>query len=258
MRPLSASAPRVVVTRPAPDHLALCDALRERGFAAIHSPAVERVADPHDLQARRARSLAQCGLVIVTSPYAAALLLEVVPAELARRLEFLTPGFGTARVLERAGCRVSFPEAGGTSEDLLRSPVLRSVHEGVVGIVGAPGGRRLLDRELGTRGIRVERVDLYHRRDCAPTPALIEALRSGRPLVVLVSSVGGFEALDGGLEPGLWAGWRRSGFIVSSQRVAERCRRAGIREIVLADGASDAAMLAALDRVPDCRRATRD
>ena len=254
----SASVPIIVVTRPSPDHLPLCEALRERGFETVHSPAVERIPEPSDVQSRRAEVLGQCALAVVTSPYAAELLLEVVPSDVIRRLELVTPGFGTARMLEQAGCRVCWPESGGTSEDLLRTPAIESLRDGPVGIVGAPGGRRLLDRELGLRGIRVERINLYRRRECPPSPALIKALNSDWRLIVLVSSVGGFEALDGSLETALAARWRASAFIASSERVAERCRRAKVRHVVRADGASDAAMLAALAGLPTCSRGTTD
>jgi uroporphyrinogen-III synthase len=219
---------------------------------------VERIPEQPEVQSRRVGILEQCRAIIVTSPYAAELLLEVVARAVVQRAQFLTPGAGTGRVLQRAGCRVRWPETGGTSEDLLRMPVLRSLDGGVVGIVGAPGGRRLLDRELLRRGTRVERVDLYRRRNCPPGSGLADALESGRQLVVLLSSIGGFEALDDALSGAHLARWRGSTFIVSSERVAERCRRAGVGRVVCADGASDSAMLATLDRLSSSMRINAD
>jgi uroporphyrinogen-III synthase len=245
---MNTSLPVVVVTRPAPDHEALCRTLSGRGFAVIHSPAVARVAEDDETCRLRLKSLRGCRSVIVISPYAARRVVACSGAALLHDVGFLTPGAGTGRILERAGLRVDWPESGGTSEDLLAGPWLRDVSGRCVGIVGAPGGRRLLDDELARRGARVERIDVYRRVGLDPSRELLAALASDRAMIVLVSSTGAFEALDQGVDEALRARWRSARFVVSSERVAESCRRVGAFDVVRADGASDAAMLAALER----------
>jgi len=216
----------------------------------LHNPAVERVAETPETCRFRLRSLRECRLIIVISPYAARLLIEAGADDAFESVAFLAPGAGTGRLLERAGLRVHWPESGGTSEDLLCSPWLEEIAGASVGIVGAPGGRRLLDQELSRRGARVERVDLYRRVNLAPSRAFLDALASGQPMVIMVSSTGAFDALGASLPARYRARWLEAGFVVSSERLAAHCRRAGVGDIVRADGASDAAMLAALERRP--------
>lgn len=236
-----------VVTRPAPDHAGLLHALERRGFTVVHSPAVERIADSADLRRDRIHALRNADVLIVISPYAARLLLETAGHEPLRGARVVTPGAGTGRPLADAGFRVEWPESGGTSEDLLAGPLLDLPSGTRVGIVGAPGGRRLLDRELALRGATVGRIDLYRRRPCKPSEALFRALDSPRPLVVTISSTGAFETLDAGIDSARAPRWRDAHFVVSSDRVAEACRSAGMRRIVTAGGASDRSMLAAVE-----------
>jgi len=234
----------VVVTRPSPDHEVLCRALRSRGYQVVHSPAFERVAEPPKVREQRLASLGRYDLVIVISPFAARLLVESGPGP---GPVCLTPGAGTGRRLLQAGYRVSWPESGGTSEDLLRCEGLRDVAGMRVCIVGAPGGRRLLDEKLAGRGATVERIDLYRRRALENHDDFARELASERALIVLVSSVGAFDSLDHSVRGALRSRWLQATFVVSSDRVGQRCAAAGAHSIVRAAGASDRAMLAAVD-----------
>lgn len=236
-----------VVTRPAPDHAGLVREFQRRGFEVVHSPAVERVAEPEPVRRERISGLRNADVLIVISPCAARLLLEAVGQDDLRCARFVTPGAGTGRLLRDSGFRVEWPESGGTSEDLLAGSLLDVPSGTRVGIVGAPGGRRLLDRELERRGATVRRIDLYRRRPCEPSEALQRALDSARPLIVTISSTGAFETLDAAIDGARSSRWRNSTFVVSSERVADACRAAGIDRIVSAGGASDPSILAAVD-----------
>lgn len=243
---MNPGSPAVVVTRPARDADSLCRRLRSSGRDTIACPAFSLRPEPEPRRRSALAGLADCDVAIVTSPFAAGLAASDAPAPRDGPI-YVAPGRGTAAVLTSAGLPASHPEAGGTSEDLLALPVLGSVRGRRVAILGAPGGRRLLDRELAARGASVERIHLYRREPLPVAGELVDALASARPLIVMVSSRNAFEHITRALPSALRPAWLAATFVVSSARLARLCRDRGARDVRQAEGASDAAMLRALD-----------
>lgn len=240
---ISASA-LFVVTRPAPGHERLMQALAQNGRIAIHSPGFRLESEPEAQLERLSKGLAKFDLAIVTSPTTARLVAaHAIPGEVAS-VRFMTPGAGTGSILEAAGIPATWPETGGTSEDIL-GLVGDDIAPGRVAIVGAPGGRGLLAREFSRRGARVDPVHLYRRVPVAPNPELVEALRRGLALVNLVSSLQAFETILSGLPARRRSAWLAAAFVLSSARLARLVRDAGVQRVRIAKGASDEAMLAA-------------
>ncbi|MDT8449621.1 MAG: uroporphyrinogen-III synthase [Wenzhouxiangellaceae bacterium] len=240
--------PTIVVTRPAPDHAALLEALAARGLAAAHSPAF-RIA-PAEAGALDAalEGLQRFDRIVVTSPAAARILADRVGRPGRPGPGLVAPGRGTAAILEAAGLDVVHPENGGTSEHVLALPELQRVAGLTIAIVGAPGGRDAIRRELADRGADVRRLQIYRRVPMPPAAALVEALEARCPLIVLISSLKAFEELTAALKPELREAWLGAQFIVSSQRLASACRAAGATGIRCAAGAGNHDMLDALDR----------
>lgn len=245
---MNSNPTRYVVTRPAPDHRSLIDALGNVGVPVIHAPAFELEPEPESRLSRCLSDLAACDLAVVTSPFAARLLAGHGGVGQVRDLKFITPGRGTAAVLDAAGISAEYPSAGGTSEHVLAMPELENVSGKRIAIVGAPGGRGALARGLAARGVAVEKLHVYHRRPLPACSKLVEALRDETELVNLVSSIQIFSGILHGLPGPLRRAWLDSRFIVSSGRIEQACRDAGAFRICQADGACDAAMLSAAVR----------
>ncbi|MGK7295185.1 MAG: uroporphyrinogen-III synthase [Candidatus Wenzhouxiangella sp. M2_3B_020] len=241
--------PLAVVTRPEPDCAGTTESLRQRGLDAIASPPFRLVARPAGELAGALSRLEGMDYVVVVSPFAARLVAAHASPAMLDKPVFIAPGSGTGRILEDAGAEVTWPESGGTSEAILELPQLSAVEGRSVGIFGAPGGRRLIDQELARRGAEIQRVDGYLREPLAPAEALLDALARGRRLTVLVSSMNALEQISDGLPDALRAHWFDSAFIVSSPRLEQACRRRGAHDVTVAAGASDGAMLDALERV---------
>lgn len=234
--------PKFVVTRPAPDHLALMSSL---GDSAIHSPAFELVAEPEPVLASLVTGLREFDKVVVTSPFAARLLAGIAEAVDLEDVQFFAPGRGTAAGLRAAGIAVRFPLSGGTSEHILDMAEFADVEKKRIAIVGAPGGRDLLARELARRGARVVPAHVYRRVGLPPSRMLIDALHRGDRLVTLISSLQTFGMIHDALPDELREAWTAARFVVSSERIERACREAGVRLIQRADGAADARMLSA-------------
>jgi uroporphyrin-3 C-methyltransferase len=147
-------------------------------------------------------------------------------------------GSGTRRALEAQGFSdVVAPPEGGDSEALLALQELQDVAGKQVLIVRGEGGRELLTDTLTARGATVEHFECYRRvlprTDTAP---VLSAWDRGEVDAVTVSSS---EALDNLVELLGTARLASKPLFVNHPRVAERARKAGMTEVIVAGGGDD-------------------
>jgi uroporphyrinogen-III synthase len=241
------SAPVAVVTRQAPDHRGLTRRLDARNVRWVHAPAFE-LREFADAPAR-ARALHSCDLVLVTSPATARIAVEHVAPSMVQNARWIAPGEGTASILRESGIDARTPASGGTSEDVLAMPEMNDVAGRTVAIVGAPGGRETIGRELRRRGAAaVRRVHFYERLPLQAAPALLDLLERRIPAIVLASSVLVIEHLFSSIPDQLRPALSECGFVVSSARTEAACQRQGVRRLERAPGAGAEAMVEVLER----------
>lgn len=244
-RPLRGT--RIAITRPAGTGAGLARQVREMGGVPLSLPGSSLRAADDARDARKALQAAlSCDAVIFTSPAAVRYARRL--GALRTHAAALAPGNGTLRALRRAGCANAQAPAREDSEGLLALPILRDVRGKHVGIVGAAGGRGLLDRELAARGAGVLHAHVYRRLparlDRRHADALLRNPR--KPLYALLSSA---EALDNILAalPEDARGTLLAGTAVaSSARLAVAARAAGFARTLRAASARAGAMLAAV------------
>lgn len=176
-------------------------------------------------------------LVIFSSPAAVRFAARLAPLQ--SRAEILAVGAGTAGALRRAGVTAAQAPARQDSEGLLDHPLLLPPLAGRgVALVGAPGGRGLLARELIARGARLRQVHVYLRQPPRLDRRHVEPLITLPPSAVLLLSSG--EALQNLCrllpKPAL-ARLRQATVVVSSARLDALARAAGFARIVRAASA---------------------
>jgi uroporphyrinogen-III synthase len=137
------------------------------------------------------------------------------------------------------------------SEELLAQPALAAAERREIVIFKGVGGRELLARTLAERGARVTECALYRR--CVPSfapGALLDVLRAKAVNVLLLSSGEALATLLG-LPGGDAAGTIAADLVLVTpgERVAAEARAAGFRWVEPAANATDAAMLATLERL---------
>ncbi|MBA3563217.1 MAG: uroporphyrinogen-III synthase [Gammaproteobacteria bacterium] len=155
----------VLVTRPAPQAVALCRMLEAEGARAISFPTVTIGPAPDLVTLRdKLRAIEPIGLAIFVSPNAVEHGAALV-RKLAIQPRIAAIGPSTAGALEAAGLRVNVrPALGYTSEDLLAEPALERIAGLRVAILRGGEGRELLAAELTSRGADVHAFDVYARR----------------------------------------------------------------------------------------------
>jgi uroporphyrinogen-III synthase len=244
----------IVVTRPAGQAEALCEAIAARGGQALRFPVlgIAPAADEAPLAEVTTR-LEGFDMAFFVSPNAVEFALGYI---LPRRdwpaaLQVATVGGGSERALHRMGfAHVIVPISGFDTEAVLAlSEFSASAMRGrKVVVFRGDGGRDLLGEVLRQRGAEVEFVTVY-RRYCpdADSSALIAAARSGAlDAIVLTSSEGvrnlasmlGSDGLRALCEVPVYA---------PHPRIAGFALEAGFRRVVETD-AGDAGILAGLEQ----------
>lgn len=253
--------PRVLITRPGERARPLRQALEARGAEVESLEAMRLEALPESPATRQAwLDFDHYHRVVVISPFAAECLVEGLDRywpQLPLGPRFYAVGTGTARVLhDGLGVRVHLPPAehGDTSEALLRLPSLQHLDDQRVLLVAGEGGRTLLADSLAQRGARLTRLALYRRVLVTPAGAVSDRLAQGDFCALVVTSGELLEHL---------AGWCSKAalnqpLIVSSQRLATLAHTLGYLRPLVAQGATPAALTAAVANVCNLDGADHD
>lgn len=239
----------IVVTRPADSAGALRRIVTRLDGSAVGLPGIAVRASGDMATARRAlRGAQNADVVVFISPAAVRFAWTLLPRlRFARATQVLAPGPGSVRALRRRGVADarSAPDRHD-SEGLLSLAALHSVRRRRVALIGAPGGRNLLARELRARGARVEHISVYERTKPRLTPRHFAALeRAADPLIVLFSSAEALTNLHALLPPPLFARLAAAECVVSSARLAEIAETSGFAHVHIAQSAAPAALVAA-------------
>lgn len=237
---------RIVVTRPAAQADALCDAIRAAGGEAVSFPvlAIAAVEDDASLRAVLDR-LDDFDLAFFVSPNAVEYGLAAVRARRAwpPHLAVATVGKGSERALARAGFEhVIAPASGFDSEAVLALPEFAeaAVRGRRILIFRGDGGRDLLAEVLRARGAEVVHAGCYRRYRPALDPALLlaPAARGELDALLFTSSEGvrNLAAMVG--EGGLKALGAVAVF-ASHPRIAEQARAAGFATVIETEPGDD-------------------
>lgn len=250
-----ATDPAVLVTRPAGQGQALCEALVEAGFRPLHQPLLELTA-LSELPAVSRQRLLDLDLyqhIIFISANAVRFGLACIDdfwPQLPSGLNWYAIGASTAALLAERGLSPLSPAgAAMTSEGLLALPQLQAVNGQRVLIVKGEGGRDTLRQALSQRGAQVEELACY-RRSCPPMAAgeMGQKIAAAGVEVILLSSGEGLGNLLALLSEKETTKFRDMCLVVPSERVARLAQEAGFSQVVTAANASDEAMLRALQK----------
>jgi uroporphyrinogen-III synthase len=230
----------VVVTRPADSAMALRRGIRARGGTPIGLPGsrLRPIADAD--KARRAlRAAGRADVAVFVSPAAVRFAFALHPGlRFVRATRVVAVGPGTARILARRGIgAVLQPTQRHDSEGVLALPELRQLRGANVVLIGAPGGRGLIESALRARRARVARIDVYQRITPAFTPRQLAQLeQASDPLLTLVSSAQTLARLRADLPLSLFARLAAGHLVVSSTRLAELARASLFTQVSVAAG----------------------
>lgn len=254
--PPSLNGLTVLVTRPEHQADPLCRLIEQYGGHAIRCPALV-IDEPQDWTPALAilDRLDRYDLAIFTSANAVDRAMPLIEQRggIPPRLEIAAIGKATAQALARYGVTPGLqPDQSFTSETLLT--LLRFQAVAVSGqaivIVRGEGGRSLLAETLSARGAQVDYVEVYRRsRPTADLTALLKRWQR-RPMGAVVVTSGEsllnlFDLLGTAGQDYL----HETPLIVVSARIQHIAAARGCRRVLIAQEASDDAIITALLRL---------
>jgi uroporphyrinogen-III synthase len=247
------SAKAVLVTRPEGQAGRLRDALVLQGYAVHAQPLMELSALPELAAADQQylQNLDQYQHVIFISGNAVHFGMERIVAswpQLPVGINWYAIGASTAQSLAAYGVVPLSPALEMTSEGLLALPTLQSVAEDKVLIVKGEGGRDTLREILEARGAQINELRCY-RRICPSLGAgeLAQKISDWQIGLILISSGEGLTNMLALLSPQETTNLQSVALLVPSRRIAREAEAMGFANIVLAENASDAAVMQAVD-----------
>lgn len=247
-----ATRPGVLVTRPAGQGVELCAAVEAAGCAAHSLPLLQLFSLPELSPAERGKVLAldEYRHVIFISGNAVQFGMAWIESywpQLPVGITWYAVGAATAGALRDHGVAALTPEVDMTSEGLLALPQLQSVAGERVLIVKGEGGRATLREALSRRGARVDELACYRRGAPELEPADLAARLSQWEIeLAMISSGEGLANLLALISPAETSKFIHVTLLVPSDRVARLARQAGFSRVIVAENASDSAMLRAL------------
>lgn len=237
----------MVITRPAGTGSALARQVRDAGGVPVLLPGLSlRAADDADATRTALRAALADDVLVFTSPAAVRFAAALLP--LATRAVVLAVGQGTARALQRHGVAAQAP-LQQDSEGLLDLPAARALAGQRVALIGAPGGRGVLRRELAARAAALREVQVYRRTpprlDHRHVAAVLALPASAR---LLLSSAEALDNLLQALPEAALARLRAAVAVTSSERLTQAAQAAGFARVVQAASALASDLLAAARR----------
>jgi len=241
----------VLVTRPAHQSENLCQLIESLGGEAVRFPALEIVAPLNQEHIEQIISqLHRFDMAIFISPNAVQWGMQFIDANggMPNHVKIAAVGLGSASRLTDRGVKVDiFPSEVFNSEALLALPDLQSVAGKHIVIFRGEGGRELLADILRERGANVEYVECYRRvQPQADFNNLNTWLNSNKRLIATVTSSEALQNLLAMLQDVQRQRLLKLPLIVVSERNLQLAKQLGFSQVIMADQASDQALVAAV------------
>ena len=248
------SKPAVLVTRPEGQAADMSAQLAAAGYPVHCLPLLELRSLPELPPAQRALvlELDRYQHIIFISGNAVHFGMSVIEdywPQLPVGLCWYAIGDATARLLQAYGIEAITPGPLMTSEGLLAVSQLQSVAGQRILIIKGEGGRATLPEELASRGATVDELACYRRVCPGYGPGEVAAKLSQWHIgLAMITSGEGLANLGALISPQETTKFRDITLLVPSDRIAGLARQAGFDQVVIAENASDSAMLRALEQ----------
>ncbi|MBU0500693.1 MAG: uroporphyrinogen-III synthase [Gammaproteobacteria bacterium] len=232
----------VLVTRPFAQAEGLCESIEGLGWRSIPFPTIE-IAPLCDNGPWHERDF---DLLIFVSKNAVIYGLPLLRG-LKKSTRIAVVGRGTARQLEEMGRHADIlPDGRWDSEGLLAHPGLQAVEGQRVLILRGEGGRPLLADRLRSRGALVAYAEVYRRLVPEADVTSLITTWTERVDFVLATSNEILDNLHSLLGNDATALLQRTPVVVVSERGLGHARAKGCERVILARGADDESLVAAM------------
>ncbi len=249
---------KILVTRPVHQSDLLCYMIEQQGWQAIHYPVIEIQA--RELSARdqmHIHNIQQYQYLFFVSANAVNFALPLINGkmETLQKKSCIAVGKATFKALANCGIESALiPANSYNSESILAKPELQSLAGFSCLIIRGEGGRELLAQTLLERGAKVDYLEVYKRVIPCHDNSEVEAYIFNKSLAAIVIYSG--DALHNLIKmlakQDIIKNLLNVPLVVISERVKTIAEKIGFNKIIVADQASDSAMINALLNGEEC------
>ena len=246
------SGRKILVTRPAHQSENMCRLIEQQGWQAIRFAVLEiQARDLSALDSQHIQEIEQYQHVIFVSVNAINFALPLISGkiECLQKISCIAVGKASYQALQAHGVRdVLVPQLGFNSEAILAMPEMQDMQGQSCLIIRGAGGREFLADNLRKHGARVDYLEVYKRVIPVSDSGLIgEYLRHKALAAILIYSGDALRNLLKMLaKEDIKKNLLHTPVLVISQRVRDLAKKIGFKNIIIADEASDAAMINAI------------
>ncbi len=243
----------VLVTRPEPQARGLCALIEAAGGLPVRFPVLEILPSAKTREAAELfQRMDRIDWLIFVSANAVRHAMQLLADKpLTERVRVAAIGQATAIALAAAGIRIDLvPKQQFNSEALLAMPEIGNLDGQTIVIVRGEGGRELLGEVLSARGAKVFYAEVYRRAlPTANVAALLARWHQGGIQTVTITSGEALVNLAFLLGEKGTNLLQTTPLVVISPRLEEMALALGCRQVTVAQGASDDAVLEAVQRI---------
>ncbi len=249
---------RILVTRPYNQSANLCNLIEHQGWQAIKFPVIETrsriLSEKDDLCAR---NIGLYQYVFFVSANAVNFAYKIFNYDFAclQQVKCITVGQATYNQLSQFGINnILIPSQGFNSEGVLALPELQDLSGQSCLIIRGAGGRELLASTLRERGASVDYMEVYTRESVSYQSQVINSTLFAETLDAIV--IYSIESLHNLVQIAVELNKKDNllliPLVVISQRVCVVAKQLGFQKILIAEEATDMAMINALINGENC------
>jgi len=238
-----------LLSRPEPQLTELAGGIRAVHLTPVCMPAFTFSATDESVVPDAAWRNHATRLLIFTSPRAVEFGLRALQDTMLQDCRVVSVGPATTRELAAAGLAALQAPGPTFDSDALLACVESQLQPGAAVILAAPGGREAIQDGLQEMGWQVRLVPVYRREPVDPDPLNIAVLEAAGGVLSIWTSGTAMDHLLSKLSARARDQVRAGTAIVVAERLVQRAGQLGFGDVRLATGASNSALLAAVDEV---------
>lgn len=240
----------ILITRPEVQGRQLAQVLENEGYYCICQPffSYQANADSESIQAQLATTVKPIVIFVSAAAVEFAAKQHMIASWNASHI--IAVGQATSRALHACDIKQVICPEQHDSEGILTLAALQDVTGKDIVIVRGDGGRELIADTLKKRGAKVQYIESYQKHWLDLSPKQVEKWQNNQVNCVIITSNALLERFltllnrDKNIVISYWM--NSCLWIVVSDRLVANARQLGLKNVICANGASDAALLAAI------------
>lgn len=241
--------PKLLITRPEPQAQQLASTLERAGFQSLCQPLFNYQSNQSLTELQTLLAQTETPILIFVSKAAVQFAQQLLPITTWPSQRIIAVGNTTQAALKEVGITGISTPSRQDSDGVLALPELTNVVGKDIIIIRGDGGRELIAEELQKSGANVSYFESYKRHWLTLPETIIDSWQNQAVSAIIITSNALLESVVQLTKNGDNFWQNTCLWLVASERIASNAKALGLRHVVCTNGASDHAILNALEQL---------